>query len=82
MRGIRHGFSATRDYNVGISCQDCLSTENNRLESGSADFVYSCTDCGLGESSANGALSSRVLTQTVDNQIAVPKKWFGEDTLC
>ena len=64
MGGVRHALGAAGYDNGGIACDDGLSTQDDRLEAGSADFVHSGANDRLREAGMDGALPRRSLTET------------------
>lgn len=62
---VRHALCAAGDNDIGIPGDDCLRADDERLDRGGADLVDGGGYSRLGESCANCALASGVLSEAV-----------------
>jgi hypothetical protein len=60
---IRHALGTGSDNDIGIASDDGLGTDNQGLDRGGAHLVDGGGNGRLGETSTNGALAGRVLTE-------------------
>jgi len=63
VRSVGHALRSSSDDNVRIAGYDGLRTDDERFDRGGADLVDGGCDGGFGETSADGTLAGRVLTE-------------------
>lgn len=81
MRNSRHGLGSTSNYYICIASDDSLSAENDCFETRGADFVDSCADGGIAQSSSYGALAGRSLTKAENNENLSSREFSNCDLL-
>ena len=70
MRGIRHGFLTAGDDHLGIAAADGLIGQHDGLNTRTTDAVDRCACRVLRQSSIDGCLTCRCLTDTAGEHIA------------
>ena len=63
MRALRHRLGTTGNNDIGITGDDCLSTQNNRLDTRRTDFIHRRADGLVPKTSADGTLSGWILAK-------------------
>lgn len=69
VRDVGHGLGASGNDNVGSASKDGLGADDDGLDTRGAHLVHCGADGGLLETSAEGALAGRVLSEATEGQI-------------